>query len=92
MSLIYIIMEKKKSRENLLETETFGDGARHYFVDLRLAKNNSPYLQITRSDRIKPQDKKPKYKRVVVRVFEEEIGMLIEAMSMVLGRYNAQEK
>jgi DNA repair protein RadC len=84
-------MKNRKPFENLLETETFGDGRRHYFVDLRMAKNNTLYLQITRSDLVTGDDETAKYERAEVRVFEEEIGMLIDVMSMVLGRYNAQQ-
>jgi len=84
-------MAKKNPFGNLLETEVFGDGRRHYFVDLRMAKNNTAYLQITRSELVSGEhDADAKYERAEVRIFEEEIGMLIEAMSMVLGRYNAQ--
>jgi DNA repair protein RadC len=85
-------MKNIKPFENLLETETFGDGRRHYFVDLRMAKNNTPYLQITRSDRVTGENDAAKYERAEIRVFEEEIFMLIEALSMVLGRYNAGQQ
>ena len=85
-------MERNKPFSNLLETEMFGDGIRHYFVDLRMARNHTPYLQITRSDRVTGENEPAKYERAEVRIFEEEIGMLIEAMSTVLGRYNAQQK
>jgi DNA repair protein RadC len=84
-------MEKGKFFNNLLESETFGEGRRHYFVDLRLATNHTLYLEITRSDRKGADDKTPHYERVSVRIFEEEIGMLIGAMSMILERYNAHQ-
>jgi hypothetical protein len=66
-----------------LDSEMFGENGRYYFVDLVMARNNTPFLAITRSDKVGINE----YKRDRVYVFEEEIPMLIEALSMVLTRY-----
>jgi Protein of unknown function (DUF3276) len=78
-------MKHRKPFENLLETEMFGEGNRFYFVDLKMACNATTFLSITRSDRLVDEAGKVSYRRETVRVFEEELFQLIEAMSMVLG-------
>lgn len=71
-----------------LDSEMFGENGRYYFIDLVMARNNTPFLAITRSDRIGVAT----YKRDRVLVFEEEIPLLIEALSMVLTRYSHGER
>lgn len=85
-----IVMKNKKPFESLLETEMFGEGNRFYFVDLCMAQNSTTYLRITRSDRVLDKDGKIRNKKQVVRIFEEQMGILIEAMSMVFRRYNSR--
>lgn len=81
----------KQFFEKILESETFGEGNRHYFVDLCIAVNHKPFLRVTRSDRVVNKNGKEHYERQTVRVFEEQLGMLIESMSNVFGRYNARK-
>ncbi len=66
-----------------LDSEMFGENGRQYFIDLVMARNNTPYLAITRSDKVGDYA----YKRSRVNVFEEDIPLLMEALSMVLTRY-----
>jgi hypothetical protein len=82
---------KRRIDSNVLEPETIGEGNRHYFVDLCLAVNNKQYLRMVRSDRIIDENGKVTYKREMIRVFEENLGPLIDAMSNVFGRYNARQ-
>ena len=70
-----------------LDSESFGENGRVFFVDLMQAKNRKPYLQITRAD-YKAHEK---YERSSVILFEEDFGFLIEALSMVLTRYKHGE-
>ena len=71
-----------------LDSEMFGEkNGRVYFVDLVMARNNKPFLAITRSDKVGSNE----YRRDRVVIFEEEISMLIEALSMVLTRYTHGE-
>lgn len=72
-----------------IDSETFGEGARHYFLDLLQASNNSRYLRITRSTY---DCTAGAYKRDQVIVFEEDIFFFVEALSMLLGRAPANLK
>lgn|GEM_PF-3032098 len=71
--------------DKILESETFGEGDRHYFVDLCMAVNHKLFLRLTRSDRIIGDDGEVHYRRQTVRVFDEQLGMLIESMSNVFA-------
>jgi DNA repair protein RadC len=70
-----------------LDSESFGVEGRHFFVDLMKAKNDKPYLQITRAN----YKNEKFYERSSVILFEEDFGFLIEALSMVLTRYTHGE-
>jgi len=70
-----------------LDSESFGEEGRLYFVDLMLASNQKPYLQITRAD-YKAHEK---YERSSIILFEQDFEFLIEALSMVLTRYTHGE-
>jgi len=71
---------------NVIDSETFGEGTRHYFFDLKKTADNRPYLQITRSDAIEQG-----YDRHFIVVFESDLPFFIEALSMLLGRFSAGE-
>ncbi|MFD2871963.1 DUF3276 family protein [Mucilaginibacter ximonensis] len=77
----------KNLGKNLLDSESFGGKGRHFFVDLVKAKNNEPYLQITRADYKDEQF----YERSSVILFEEDFDFFVEALSMVLTRYTHGE-
>jgi len=70
-----------------LDSEMFGEEGRLYFVDLMKAKNNKPYLQITRAD----YKAKVRYERSSVILFEEDFEFFAEALAMVLRRYSYGE-
>lgn len=70
-----------------LDSEVFGEEGRLYYVDLMKAKNNKPYLQITRAD----YKAKAQYERSSVILFEEDFEFFVEAVSMVLRRYTYSE-
>ncbi len=61
----------------ILATESFYNNRKRYFLDFKLAANNSPYIKITRSD----EQQDHTYKRSEVVVFEEDFEFLIEAFS-----------
>jgi len=65
----------------------FGENGRYYFIDLNVAKNNSRYLAISRSDATGENA----YRRSRLILFEEDFGFFIEALSMVMGRYTHGE-
>jgi hypothetical protein len=69
-----------------VDSETFGEGARHYFLDVLTAQNNSRYLRISRSDF---DHESGGYRRSQVIVFEEDLFFLVEALTMLLGRSSA---
>jgi hypothetical protein len=71
-----------------LDSEMFGEDGRLYFVDLMKAKNNKPYLQITRAD----YKAKEKYERSTIILFERDFEFFVEAVAMVLRRYSHGER
>jgi hypothetical protein len=70
-----------------LDSEIFGEEGRLYYVDLMKAKNDKPYLQITRSD-FKAKDK---YERSSIILFESDFEFFVEAVAMILRRYSHGE-
>jgi len=70
-----------------LDFEMFGENGRYYFLDLKLAKNKTHYLAITRSDKVEND----RYTRSRLVLFEEDIPMFVEALSMVLTRFSHGE-
>jgi hypothetical protein len=75
-------------RKRRLDSEMFGEDGRLYFVDLMEAKNNKPYLQITRAD----YKAKERYERSSVILFEQDFEFFAEAVAMVLRRYSHGER
>lgn len=70
-----------------LDSEMFGEEGRLYFVDLMMASNRKPYLQITRAD----YKAKEKYARSSVILFEQDFEFFAEAVAMILRRYSCGE-
>lgn len=62
---------------NILASESFCSAGKHYFLDFKLARNNSSYICITRSD----SQPDGSYLRQSVRIFEEDFHMLIGCLS-----------
>jgi hypothetical protein len=68
------------------DTEFFGDGDRFYFIDVVKQAEDRHFVAITRSDR-DPAGKG--YRRSQVILFEDDLPIFIEALTMVLGRFSA---
>ncbi|HEX9503070.1 MAG TPA: DUF3276 family protein [Patescibacteria group bacterium] len=64
------------------------NGARTFFVDVKSAKNNKPYLKITESSISKEGEKKKNY----MTVFENEINDFKEAIEQAVGFVNEKTK
>ncbi len=65
-----------------LDSESFGTGKRHYFIDVKKAVNNSHFLLISRSDQVGEE----KYVRKTIQLWEEDLGWFAEALMMILSR------
>jgi len=75
---------------NILASENFSCGSKHYFLDFKTARNHSHYLCITRSD----SQPDGTYKRTSITVFEEDFHMMIGCMSALfrtVAYYDEQE-
>jgi hypothetical protein len=79
-------MQTTSILNNVIDSETFGDGGRHYFFDLKRTVDNRPFLQITRSDALEDG-----YQRNFIIIFESDLPFFVEALSMLLGRFSAGE-
>ncbi|WEK20449.1 MAG: hypothetical protein P0Y49_04765 [Candidatus Pedobacter colombiensis] len=77
-------------KNNTLATETFSNRNMHYFLDFKVAENNSNYIRITRSDQQPDQS----YVRSQVVVFEEDFYFLIQAFASLFKRviYRGQKE
>ena len=79
-------------KKQILESQSFGDGKRNYFIDFAKSKSNTEYISINRSDR--QQD--GTYTRQSVVIFEDDFEFLIESFSMlftsVIYRKETQHK
>lgn len=64
-------------KNNILVSEHFSSGRRHYFLDFKRTSTNGRYIQITRSD----EQGEGTYERHSVVVFEEDFEFLIQAFS-----------
>ena len=79
-------METRKTKlSGILDSEMFASQNRQYYLDIKKAKNQRHYLRITRRD----QETDETFKRKEIIFFEDDIHFLVEAMSMLLGRYSA---
>ncbi|MFI5452247.1 DUF3276 family protein [Pedobacter sp. UC225_61] len=58
---------------NILASEQFSTGKRHFFLDFKLAANNTNFIQITRSD----EQADGSFRRNHVNVFQEDFPRLI---------------
>ncbi|RBQ06714.1 hypothetical protein [Pedobacter miscanthi] len=67
-------------RNIVLVSESFCQGNRSYFLDYRLARNNSNYICFTRSD----AQWDGTYSMERLRVFEEDFEMLIGSFSSLM--------
>jgi len=77
-------MEKAQRTTNYpnLASENFAHGKKRYFIDVKKAANDSHFLLITSSE----QYGEGEYHRQTVQLWEEDLGMFVEGLSMVLRR------
>jgi DNA repair protein RadC len=74
-----IIEENKPVRR---DSESFGHGKMHYFIDVNQACNNTLYMLISSSEKYDTD----KFRRQTVMIWEEDLGMFVEGLSMILSR------
>ena len=68
---------------NILDTEMFGDEREQFYFDIKKAKNERHFLQITNRKR----DADEGYKRSHIILFEDELPFFVEAITMLLSRH-----
>ena len=68
---------------NVLDTEMFGDEKKQYYFDIKKAKNETHFLQITN----RKGDPEQGYKRTHIILFEDDLPFFVEAITMLLGRH-----
>jgi hypothetical protein len=68
---------------NVLDTEMFGDDKKQYIFDIKKAKNERHFLQITN----RVGNPNEGYKRTHIILFEDELPFFVEAITMLLGRH-----
>lgn len=73
---------------NILASESFSCGSRHYFLDFKLAGNNSNYISITRSD----SQPDGSYQRQSIIFFEEHFHVLIGCLSSLFRTVAYQDE
>jgi hypothetical protein len=77
-------MEKQRTKfANILDTEMFGNDREQYYFDIKKAKNQRHYLQITN----RRQESDENYKRTHIILFEDDLAFFVEAITMLLGRH-----
>lgn len=79
----YIQMKNK-----IIATESFSSKGRHFFLDFMIAKNDTNYISITRSD----EQQDGSYVRNRVNIFQEEFEFLISAFASLFrsGAYASE--
>ncbi|MES2112721.1 MAG: UPF0758 domain-containing protein [Bacteroidota bacterium] len=75
-------MEAVKTNYPNLASESFGHGKKHYFIDVKKAKNDTHFLLITSSE----QYVEGQFQRNTVQLWEEDLAFFVEALSMILGQ------
>lgn len=73
---------------NILASESFTYGSRHYFLDFKIARNNSNYISITRSD----SQPDGSYSRQSIIFFEEHFHVLIGSLSALFRTVAYQDE
>ena len=68
---------------NVLDTEMFGDERKQYYFDIKQAKNQRIFLQITN----RKQEADDTFKRTHIILFEDDLAFFVEAITMLLGRH-----
>lgn len=76
-------MEVVKTNYPSLASESFSHGRIHYFIDVKRATNNTHFVLITSSEQFRGDEK---YYRRTIQLWEEDLAMFVEALTMVLGQ------
>jgi hypothetical protein len=77
-------MAKQRTKfTNVVDTEMFGDDSRQYYFDLKKAKNERHFLQITN----RTLDAGETYRRTHIILFEDDLPFFVEAITMLLSRH-----
>jgi DNA repair protein RadC len=74
---------QKTKFTNILDTEMFGDERQQYYFDIKKAKNERHFLQITN----RKLDADETYKRTHIILFEDDLAFFVEAITMLLRRH-----
>jgi DNA repair protein RadC len=80
-------MEAVKTNCPNLDSESFGHGKKHYFIDVRKASNDTHFLLITSSEQFGDHQ----FHRRTIRLWEEDLAFFVEALSMILQRMTGDE-
>jgi hypothetical protein len=81
-------MTKQPSKlRGVVDTEAFTNKNREYYFDIKRSKDQQYYLRVTRRDKMNDDT----FKRHDIIFFAEDISFMVEAMTMLLGRYSAGE-
>lgn len=67
-----------------MDTEMFGDDNCQFYFDIKMARSKKHYLRITRRDKMEDDS----YKRTQIILFEDDLGLFVEAISMLLVRFS----
>lgn len=73
----------RKPTHPTLATENFSHGRKHYFIDVKKAANDTHFVLITSSESFRND---PVRYRRTIQLWEEDLAVFVEALSMVLGR------
>ena len=68
---------------NILDSEMFGDDKKQYYFDIKKAKNQTHFLQITNRN----LEGNETYKRTHIILFEDDLAFFVEAITMLLSRH-----
>lgn len=72
---------------HILDYESFGNGKRRFYFDLKKTRNQSHYIRITRSDTVGEN----LYQRTQLVIYENDLPFFVEALSMLLYRYTYRQ-
>src|ERR1700730_13928561 len=75
-------MEAARTNYPNLASESFSHGKKHYFIDVKKASNDTYFLLITSSE----QYDGDKFHRRPIRLWEEDLGLFVETLSMILSQ------
>ena len=84
---IKVMKNGNKKLTNILDSEVFGNNGRQYCFDIKKARNNTSFLQITRLDHRGDET----FRRTQVIFFEDDLPFFVEAVSMLLSRFSHGE-